>query len=57
MSYTKEISENYMSLLNMCSVETAMDCIIQRSDELTDKEIEDVILSLRGEQIMREMGE
>lgn len=56
MDYT-EISENYKSLLDMCDLKTAADAIIHRVDEMDERMIEDVMYTLRGELMLRLIGE
>lgn len=52
-----EITENYKSLLDMCDLKTAADCLIYRVKEMDERMIEDVMYTLRGELKLRLMGE
>lgn len=48
-----EITENYKSLLNMCDMQTTIDALLYRCDEVTDGDLQEIIYQLRGEQMMR----
>jgi len=52
-----EITENYKSLLNMCDTTTAADVIMFRSGELTEQMLVDIIYSMKGELMLRQMDE
>ena len=52
-----EITENYKSLLNMCDTKTAADVIMFRSDELTEQMLVDIMYSMKGELMLRQMDE
>ena len=52
-----EIAENYKSLLNMCDTKTAADIIMPRSDEITERMLVDIMYSMKGEIMLRQMGE
>ena len=52
-----EITENYKFLLNMCDTKTAADVIMFRSDELTEKMLVDIMYSMKGELMLRQMEE
>lgn len=47
------ISDNYKSLLNMCDMQTAIDTLLYRCEEVTDGDLQEIIYQLRGEQMMR----
>lgn len=51
-----EITENYKALLNMCDIKTAADVIMFRSDELTEQMLVDIMYSMKGELMLRQMG-
>lgn len=48
-----EYSENYKALLNMCDLTTAKDVLLFRSAELEEKDMLDIIYTLKGEIMMR----
>ena len=52
-----EITENYKFLLKMCDTKTAADVIMFRSDELTEQMLVDIMYSMKGELMLRQMGE
>lgn len=52
-----EIAENYKSLLNMCDTKTAADVIMFRSNELTEQMLVDIMYSMKGELMLRQMEE
>jgi len=52
-----EITENYKALLNMCDTNTAADVIMFRSDELTEQMLVDIMYSMKGEIMLRQMEE
>lgn len=52
-----EITENYKSLLNMCDTNTAADVIMFRSGELTEQMLVDIMYSMKGELMLRQMEE
>ena len=52
-----EITENYKFLLNMCDTKTAADVIMLRSDELTEQMLVDIMYSMKGELMLRQMEE
>jgi len=57
MTECLEITENYKSLLNMCDTKTAADVIMFRSDELTEQMLVDIMYSMKGEIMLRQMEE
>lgn len=57
MTDINEISENYKSLLDMCDLKTAADCLMYRVEEMDERMIEDVMYTLRGELKLRLIGE
>ena len=57
MTHSNEMSENYRGLIYMCSLQTAADALIERSNELDEQTLKDVIYSLRGELMMRDTYE
>ena len=52
-----EITENYKFLLKMCDTKTAADVIMFRSDELTEQMLVDIMYSMKGEIMLRQMEE
>ena len=50
-----EITENYKFLLNMCDTKTAADVIMLRSGELTEQMLVDIMYSMKGELMLRQM--
>ena len=52
-----EITENYKFLLNMCDTKTAADVIMLRSNELTEQMLVDIMYSMKGEIMLRQMEE
>lgn len=52
-----EITENYKSLLNMCDTNTAADVIMFRSEELDEEMLVDIMYSMKGELMLRQMEE
>ena len=50
-----EITENYKALLNMCDTTTAADVIMFRSGELTEQMLVDIMYSMKGELMLRQM--
>ena len=52
-----EITENYKFLLNMCDTNTAADVIMLRSNELTEQMLVDIMYSMKGELMLRQMEE
>ena len=52
-----EITGNYKALLNMCDTKTAADVIMFRSDELTEKMLVDIMYSMKGELMLRQMDD
>ena len=52
-----EITENYKFLLKMCDTKTAADVIMFRSDELTEQMLIDIMYSMKGELMLRQMEE
>ena len=52
-----EITENYKFLLNMCDTKTAADVIMLRSNELTEQMLVDIMYSMKGELMLRQMEE
>jgi len=50
-----EITENYKALLNMCDTKTAADVIMFRSGELADQMLVDIMYSMKGELMLRQM--
>jgi len=52
-----EITENYKFLLKMCDTKTAADVIMFRSDELTEQMLVDIMYSMKGELMLRQMEE
>lgn len=52
-----EITENYKALLNMCDTKTAADVIMFRSDELTEQMLVDIMYSMKGELMLRQMDD
>ena len=57
MTDYNEITENYKALLNMCDTKTAADVIMFRSDELTEQMLVDIMYSMKGELMLRQMEE
>ena len=52
-----EITDNYKALLNMCDTTTAADVIMFRSHELTEQMLVDIMYSVKGELMLRQMEE
>jgi len=52
-----ELTENYKALLSMCDTKTAADVIMFRSGELTEQMLVDIMYSMKGELILRQMEE
>ena len=52
-----EITENYKALLKMCDTKTAADVIMFRSEELTEQMLVDIMYSMKGELMLRQMEE
>ena len=52
-----EITENYKFLLKMCDTKTAADVIMFRSEELTEQMLVDIMYSMKGELMLRQMEE
>jgi len=52
-----EITENYKFLLKMCDTKTAADVIMFRSDEITEQMLIDIMYSMKGELMLRQMEE
>ena len=50
-----EITENYKFLLNMCDTKTAADVIMFRSGELAEQMLVDIMYSMKGELMLRQM--
>jgi len=50
-----EITENYKFLLKMCDTKTAADVIMLRSEELTEQMLVDIMYSMKGELMLRQM--
>ena len=50
-----EITENYKFLLKMCDTKTAADLIMLRSNELTEQMLVDIMYSMKGELMLRQM--
>lgn len=50
-----EITENYKFLLKMCDTKTAADVIMLRSNELTEQMLVDIMYSMKGELMLRQM--
>ena len=57
MTDYNEITENYKALLNMCDTKTAADVIMFRSGELTEQMLVDIMYSMKGEIMLRQMEE
>ena len=55
MTDYNEITENYKALLNMCDTKTAADVIMLRSNELTEQMLVDIMYSIKGELMLRQM--
>ena len=55
MTDYNEITENYKALLNMCDTKTAADVIMFRSGELTEQMLVDIMYSMKGELMLRQM--
>ena len=52
-----EITENYKALLNVCDTKTAADVIMFRSGELTEQMLVDIMYSMKGELMLRQVEE
>ena len=52
-----EITENYKFLLKMCDTKTAADVIMFRSGELAEQMLVDIMYSMKGELMLRQMEE
>jgi hypothetical protein len=48
-----EYSENYKALLNMCDLTTTKDVVLFRANEMEEKDMLDIIYTLKGELMMR----
>jgi len=57
MSDYKEIAEGYKSLIDMCSVDLAAAVLMARVDELTEQMLVDIMYSMKGELMLRQMEE
>ena len=57
MTHCLSITENYKFLLNMCDTKTAADVIMFRSGELAEQMLVDIMYSMKGELMLRQMEE